>query len=91
MADGVLFDWTGCAARCHLRTLSDVKIADLNTDNGLIVMGGDSGEITLSLPSDITATLRPAEYLYDLEITYSTGIVGTYLFGGVKVIGDVTR
>lgn len=54
------------------------------------VLTGTTGQILLSMPSATTATLLPGSYIYDLQLTDSTGKTRTFLTGDVTVYNEVT-
>lgn len=55
-----------------------------------IVLGGTAGTIVISLSDEVTADLTPATYVYDLELTSSTGDVTRLLQGAFIVDAEVT-
>lgn len=55
-----------------------------------IVLGGSAGTVILSLSDEVTADLTPATYVYDLELTSSTGDVTRLIQGAFVVDAEVT-
>jgi hypothetical protein len=80
----------------HVRAAVDASttIIELTTANGLITLGNTNatkGQITLTIAANTTAALVPGQYVYDLELVSSTGIVDRILEGNFKVSAEVTR
>jgi hypothetical protein len=55
-----------------------------------VVLGGTAGTIVISLSDEVTADLTPATYVYDLELTSSTGDVTRLIQGAFVVDPEVT-
>jgi hypothetical protein len=55
-----------------------------------IVLGGNAGTVVISLTDEITASLAAGTYIYDLELTSSTGSVTRLLEGTFIVDEEVT-
>lgn len=55
-----------------------------------IVLGGSAGTVVISLSDEVTADLTPATYVYDLELTSSTGDVTRLIQGAFVVDPEVT-
>lgn len=55
-----------------------------------IVLGGSAGTVVISLSDEVTADLAPATYVYDLELTSSTGDVTRLIQGAFIVDPEVT-
>jgi hypothetical protein len=55
-----------------------------------IVLGGAAGTVVISLSDEVTADLTPATYVYDLELTSSTGDVTRLIQGAFIVDPEVT-
>lgn len=49
------------------------------------------GQITLTLLPTVTTTIEPGRYLYDVEITSSTGVITRVVEGIVTVTPGMTR
>lgn len=86
-------DVTGYTAHMQIRSSVDTEevLADLSTENGGIVMGGDTGSITLTIPATQTAGFTWNGGVYDLEITSPDGIVRRLVYGTVTVSKEITR
>ena len=90
--NGSAFDLTDFTARMHMRMEidSDEIMAELTTENGRIVLGGEDGTVTLTLTADVTETFDD-EGVYDLELIDPDGRVYRLLRGKVRVELEVTR
>jgi hypothetical protein len=92
-SDGTLVDLSGYQARMHIRLEmeDDNYLALLTTENGRIVLGGSEGTIYLTLPPEVTSTLR-RDCVYDVElIETESSKVYRLLKGLVRVSDEVTR
>lgn len=92
-APGVAVDLTGCTARMHARAkITDaVKLLDLTTANGGIVLGGSAGTVEIILTDEQTAAITWTSAVYDLEIEFADGTVRRLLQGSISVSPEVTR
>ena len=87
-------DLTGCTARMQVREKieSPVKLLNLTTENGGIVLGGAAGTIDYCRLSDHeTAAIIWLTGVYDLEIVFPDGTVQRKIAGNVTVSPEVTR
>ncbi len=92
--DNVPVNLTNWTARLQARVdVEDTEtILSLTTDaNGGITLGGAAGTITLSRNATQTALLPKGEYVYDLELQSSGGIVTRLLQGELNISAEVTR
>lgn len=78
--------------------MSDNQLADLlafdkqNAENGHITLGGESGTITIKIPSGITKAFSPTgTAVYDLLLTSPSGEVTRLVEGPCEVRPDVTE
>ena len=92
-ASGTVIDMTGWTGRMQIRTAADAATyeIELTTENGRIIIDEEAGKVTLYLTDDLTAALTPGSFVYDLELTTSTGRVYGPLYGGVSVKAEVTK
>lgn len=84
---------TGYTARMQVRkskTAADTLLS-LTTENGRITLGGSLGTIMFDVPADVTATLQPGQWVYDLELVNASGQVTRLIEGPCTVDGEVTR
>jgi len=57
----------------------------------VVQLGGANGTITLSLTANTTANVAAGRYLYDVELTDSSGTISRVFEGTVTVNPNVTR
>jgi len=90
--DNVAVNLTGYTARLQARIDVDETetILSLTTGAG-ITLGGAAGTITLNQTATQTALLPKGEYVYDLELQSSGGIVTRLLQGELNISAEVTR
>ena len=90
--NNVAVNLTGYTARLQARVDVDETetILSLTTGAG-ITLGGAVGTITLDQTATQTALLPTGEYVYDLELQSSGGIVTRLLQGELNISAEVTR
>lgn len=90
--DNVPVNLTGYTARLQARIDVDETetILSLTTGAG-ITLGGAAGTITLDQTATQTAVLPKGEYVYDLELQSSGGVVTRLLQGELNISAEVTR
>jgi hypothetical protein len=90
--DNVAVNLTGYIARLQARIDVDETdtILSLTTGAG-ITLGGAAGTISLDQTATQTALLPKGEYVYDLELQSSGGIVTRLLQGELNISAEVTR
>lgn len=90
--DNVPVNLTGYTARLQARIDVDETdtILSLTTGAG-ITLGGAAGTITLDQSAAQTAVLPAGEYVYDLELQSSGGVVTRLLQGELNISAEVTR
>jgi hypothetical protein len=90
--DNVPVNLTGYSARLQARIDVDETetILSLTTGAG-ITLGGAAGTISLDQTATQTALLPKGEYVYDLELQSSGGIVTRLLQGELNISAEVTR
>lgn len=83
---------TGYTARLQARVdIEDTEtILSLTTGAG-ITLGGAAGTISLDQSAAQTAVLPNGEYVYDLELIASNGVVTRLVQGQLTVSAEVTR
>lgn len=83
---------SNCTARMQIReTYSSLPLVDLTTENGGIIINTSTGDIQLSISSDITTNLTPIKNaLYDLEIYFTEQIV-RLVQGKITISAEVTH
>jgi len=90
LADETPVDLSGCTILIQVRpTPSSETIAlELSSENSSIGIGGiDSNQITLNKIVDVAA----GSYVYDMNVTFPSGEVKTYLWGNFIVSEDITK
>jgi hypothetical protein len=90
--DNVAVNLTGYTARLQARIDVDETdtILSLTTGAG-ITLGGAAGTISLDQTATQTALLPKGEYVYDLDLQSSGGIVTRLLQGELNISAEVTR
>ena len=91
---GVVVNLANCSAKMQVRTTADstgTPVVELSTDNGLIVITPSLGIIQCTIPATTTSALRAGLYVYDLFITFYSGVVERLLFGPTKITERVTK
>ena len=62
-----------------------------SNDTPFTITLSNTGIIDISLTSNVTSSLIPGRYLYDIEIISSTNVVSRVIEGIVDVSPDITR
>jgi hypothetical protein len=90
--DGEYVNVTGYSANMVVRNspTSSTSIITLSSNNGRIVIGTTNGKFTLNITAGDTTALAAGQYVYDLEVTNTAGIVTRLLEGGFTVYEGVT-
>jgi hypothetical protein len=90
--DDSLFNFTDYHARMQIRLEVDSEdfIAELTTENGGIVLGGDDGTLRVVMDAEITDMIN-REGVYDIEIIDNTDKVYRLLKGKIRLNLEVTR
>lgn len=79
---------TGYTALMEIKdTPTGSVIATWSTANGLIVLGGSLGTITITVPATTVAGYTWRSGVYDLLITSPSGFVDALLFGSFTITG----
>ena len=86
---GMPIDLTGAILLCQIRSQSLLDVAlSLSTGNGLTITDAVNGKFQIdSMIIDIPVKV----YKYDIQITFPTGIVKTYISGSFNITEDVSR
>jgi len=90
--DGTAVNLTGYTARMQARddVTSSTTILSLTQAAGL-TLGGVAGTIIIALTATETAALVAGNYVYDLELVSSSGVVTRLVQGTLAVSAEVTR
>lgn len=85
-------DLTDASARMQLRTYysSPGVVLDLSTGTG-ITIDALTGRLTIVVPATQTAGLAAQSGVYDLEVTFASGVVKKVIRGTYTVDPEVTR
>lgn len=83
-------DLTGATIKCQFRDASDnTLILDLSIGSGITVDDAVNGTFTIDARNPFG--LATGKYNYDVEVTYASGVIQTYIKGEVKILDDVTE
>jgi hypothetical protein len=83
-------DLTGATARLHVRDAKQVLIHAASTSTAEIIITSLEGRIDLRIEATVSEVWAIGKYKYDLELTYSNGIVLTIESSVLTVIQDQT-
>lgn len=90
LADTTPIDLSGCTILIQVRpTPSSASVVlELTTDDSSIGIGGvDNNQITLNKIVGVAA----GTYVYDMNVTFPSGEVKTYLWGNFIVTEDISK
>ena len=93
-ADGVAQNLTNFTARMQVRDTTDDTdgpVLTLTTENSRITLGGVSGTIALLVDATTMAAVAAGQYVYDMELVSSAGVVTRLVQGTFVVDPEVTR
>lgn len=87
------YNITGYTARMQVRSTveSSSVTLELTTENSRIVLGGATGQVTLTVSAADMAAITPGKYVYDLELVSPGGVVSKLVQGNFAVRAEVTR
>lgn len=77
----------GLTAKAQLK----VDYYDMSPREFQLTATATPGEWRIFLPSSVTSTLLPGNYIWDFQLTDASSNTRTYLAGDVTVINDVTN
>lgn len=88
-----LFDLTGWSAKLQIRAQAGdtTVLAELSTANGLIVLAGTAGTITINWAAANTAAYAFDRGVYDLMMTDDAGSISYFIAGKISVSASVTQ
>jgi hypothetical protein len=91
--DGTPKDITDYTARMQVRQryVSTSTVLSLTSPSGGITLGGGSGSVVVTASATAMADIAASDYLYDLEMVASNGIVTRLVKGSFTVRPEVTR
>lgn len=92
IADGVgdPIDLTGISAHIQFRfrCKTGAVVKDITIGSGITLTDAVNGVLTIDEFTPIT--FEPDNYFYDVEITFTSGKIKTYVFGTFEVLQDIT-
>lgn len=88
-ADNVAVNLTGSTITIQVRKTAFATTADLTLTNGdgVAIAGVSNNQIVLNKVVNIAA----GNYLYDINVTFPSGVVKTYVWGTFLVQEDITK
>ena len=88
--NGALQDLTGANIRMWLTSVGQQPpSADFNTTNGKLLITNAAGGVFKTNIGIVT--LKPGQYYYDIQITFTNGTVKTWIEGIFIVVDDYTK
>lgn len=88
--NGAPINLTNATVKMEFRQDLDAPVAlTLSTTDGSIVITNAPGGV-ISIPAK-KIEVPFAKYLYDLQVTYPTGVVKTYMSGTWEIVADITE
>lgn len=89
--DGQVMNLTGYTAKMQLRrSHSSPVVFELSTTNNRILLGGNTGVVSLELTPQETSSIPAGNFVYDLEVSFGS-VVRKLIRGTVVVIAEVTQ
>lgn len=89
-SDENAIDLTNYTARMKAKdTFGGTELLSIDTDSEIVITGG-SGQLVITIPAETTAGYTAGNYIYDLEIVSSGGVVSRILQGDFIVRPEVT-
>lgn len=85
--DGNVIDLTNYTGAAQMRK----HYTSSNAVSFTVTLGGVEGTVALGLTANATANIVAGRYVYDVELTHSSGQVSRVLEGIVTVTPNVTR
>lgn len=87
--NGVAINLTGCSIKMDFKRNPGYDYDKrLSTENGGITVSNPTGgEFTIN---EFTANLQPGKYLFDIQFTFPSGTIKTYINGTLEVLSEVT-
>ena len=89
-ADNVAVNLTGSTITIQVRKTANASAVDLSLltgGNGITIAGASNNQIVLNKVVNIAA----GNYLYDMNVTFPSGVVKTYVWGTFLVQEDITK
>jgi hypothetical protein len=89
-AENVPVNLTGSTITIQVRKTANASAVDLSLStggNGITISGVGNNQIVLNKVVNIAA----GNYLYDMNVTFPSGVVKTYVWGTFLVQEDITK
>jgi hypothetical protein len=89
-AENVPVDLTDSTITIQVRKTANASAVDLSLStggNGITIAGASNNQIVLNKVVNIAA----GNYLYDMNVTFPSGVVKTYVWGTFLVQEDITK
>ena len=82
-------DLSGVSIRMHFKKEGTNRVVkSLDTTSGITFVDASNGVFKIN---SFLMELPPHNYDYDIEFTFSSGVVRTYLRGNFNVVNDITK
>lgn len=88
-ATPVLYDFTDCSAVLQVYSKKGVKLLEITSAAGQIILGGAAGTLEIKVTDTVTAALTAGIYEYGLKITDSDAEEHTWLAGAFEVAKEL--
>jgi len=87
--NGVVIDLTDCVILIQFKVNTYAKpVLILTNGSGLEINDPTNGKFKI-LPQIVD--IEAARYIYDVQFTFITGVIKTYLSGSWSIINDITK
>jgi hypothetical protein len=90
LADTTPIDLSGCTILIQVRptpTSATIALTLSTADSTISIGGANRNQITLNKKVDVTA----GSYVYDMNVTFPSGEVKTYIWGNFIVQEDISK
>jgi hypothetical protein len=90
LADTTPVDLSGSTILIQVRPSANsttIALALTTADSSILIGGVDNNQITLNKKADVAA----GSYVYDMNVTFPTGEVKTYIWGNFIVQEDISK
>jgi hypothetical protein len=90
LVNGTASNLTGASIKCQFRPNSKIGavVKTIQIGSGITITNATAGQFRID---PFVADLDTGKYFYDVQITFSSGVVKTYLEGIFDVTQDVTQ
>ncbi len=87
---GAAIDLTGISAQCQFRynTKIGTTVKDISIGSGLTLTDAVNGILTIDAFTPVDWEVGC--YKYDIQITFPSGVISTYVQGTVEILQDTT-